>query len=110
MQQQAYSLEIEHKSQVTRLTTSYESKLTDLTRENQIARSKLQQDTISTAEIDRLNLLLNSKNAEVDRLQNELFSIRQRDTSSIDRQKVVQLEQRTVQYETRVRDYELRIS
>jgi predicted nucleic acid-binding Zn-ribbon protein len=54
----------------------------------------------------------------MDRLQAELFSIRQRDTtSSLERQKVVQLEQRavqfeqrTVQYESRVREYELRIS
>jgi hypothetical protein len=45
---------------VTRLTTTYESKLTEVT-----TRSKMQQESSMGADLERLNLLLTNKNAEI---------------------------------------------
>jgi hypothetical protein len=61
-QKQLYSVEIEYKSQITRITTTYESKITELVRESQLSHSK---EAVSPAEVDRLNMLLINKNAEI---------------------------------------------
>jgi uncharacterized small protein (DUF1192 family) len=83
-------------------------------------RSKLQdasQVKNYQSEQDRLNLLITNKNAEIERLQSDLLSSRQRDSiSGADRQKLLQYEteinyfkQEHEQYRANLDEYEKRI-